>query len=449
MALDIRIYLVLLVLVTPFLVFLLHPTQDNGDIASANDVSLSEVYYLGAAPRVHKFYIYPFPEDVIDRWPRAYNHTKIAISEEYKMNYGIGQAISLQEGRYKTHQYSLFRTFYYRLLESKYRTSNINEASYFFIPYDIGMDCSIRYTDGALDRTNCPKMAQVLSLLNGEYASTFHRKQGSDHFMLHSINHMMTHYVHKGCFALYQICYNCTKLSIDLYDEDLYPMLKTYPFLRHNWHSIPFPSDYHYSKRVTTIPWNRPIGKTTKQYIFSFMGSNQVTAKKQKELRELLADYCIRNSNICNYVPLQSHHSLTELQRHTNYPYYSSTFCFMPGGDFLTRKGVLDSLFSGCIPVIFHEYTATKQWQWHWETDELARCSIEYIPRDNMMQDPEKAVEELVLLSKNSTYMKTKFACIAKIGNYLQYNVPSGNRYFNNNNQYEDAVDKILEQILQ
>ena len=445
MQLDTRTCVLVLLILSPFLVFLLHPNQGHGDGGRVNDAVPSQ----GVALDEKRFYIYPFPEDVTDRWPRAYNHTKLGINQEYKMNYGIGPAINLQEGRYKTHQYSLFRTFYYRLLESRYRTSNINEADYFFIPYDIGMDCSIRYTDGALDRTNCPKMSQVMTLLNGEYSTTFHRKQGSDHFMLHSINHMMTHFLHKGCFGLYQSCYNCTKLSIDLYDEDLYPMLKTYPFLRHNWYSIPFPSDYHYSKQVTTIPWMRSIGDVKRQYIFSFMGSNQVTARKLKALRELLADYCLRTSGTCNYVQLQSHHSLTDVQRLANYPYYSSTYCFMPGGDFLTRKGVLDSLFSGCIPVIFNEYTATKQWPWHWGNSDMARCCVEYIPLDEMMHSPEKAVEKLIIMSRNSTYITTKVNCAAKIGNYLQYNVPSGSRHYDNNNQYEDAVDKILQQILQ
>ena len=34
--------------------------------------------------------------------------------------------------------------------------------------------------------------------------------------------------------------------------------------------------------------------------------------------------------------------------------------------DFPTRKALVDSLLSGCIPVTFHEYTAIRQMKWHW-----------------------------------------------------------------------------------
>jgi len=38
----------------------------------------------------------------------------------------------------------------------------------------------------------------------------------------------------------------------------------------------------------------------------------------------------------------------------------------MPGGDFPTRKGVLDALQAGCVPITFQLVTAQRQWAWHW-----------------------------------------------------------------------------------
>ena len=45
--------------------------------------------------------------------------------------------------------------------------------------------------------------------------------------------------------------------------------------------------------------------------------------------------------------------------------YRRATFCLQPSGDSVTRKGILDAILLGCIPVIFHR-SVTMQWAWHW-----------------------------------------------------------------------------------
>jgi len=45
--------------------------------------------------------------------------------------------------------------------------------------------------------------------------------------------------------------------------------------------------------------------------------------------------------------------------------YWTSTFCLQPGGDTVTRKGIVDSLLLGCIPVLFQRGQLL-QWPWHW-----------------------------------------------------------------------------------
>lgn len=119
-------------------------------------------------------------------------HSRLSTNESFKDNYGAGELLNQREGRYRTHQYSLFRIFYYRLLESPYITDDPDRASLFFIPYDIGMDGSTRQSDGALVRTNCPRLDAVMSSLQS--SRHFIRSGGSDHFMIHSINHMMLHF---------------------------------------------------------------------------------------------------------------------------------------------------------------------------------------------------------------------------------------------------------------
>ena len=45
--------------------------------------------------------------------------------------------------------------------------------------------------------------------------------------------------------------------------------------------------------------------------------------------------------------------------------YASATFCLQPPGDAISRKGVVDALLLGCIPVLLHAGQGA-QWPWHW-----------------------------------------------------------------------------------
>lgn len=298
-----------------------------------------------------KFYIYNWSQNIIDRWPDNYSHHRLSIKKEFNTNNGCGPLVNQSLGRYHTHQYVLFTLFYNRLLESPYRTSDPNEAALFFIPYDFGMDCSTRKNDGALARTNCPMLQSVINLLSNNSNSTssnfyFNRYDGNDHFLIVSINQMMLYYTHERTFDLYKLCYNCTKLSIDAYPSNMYRVINNNNFFTNKWISIPFPSDYHYSSLVTNPQWlydDSPdsinLYFSKRKYSVSFMGSTEVTSKLNKELRNVIIDQCKIHQNDCILSILQTHDSLTDTYSHGN-PYSFSKICLMPGGDFLTRKGI-------------------------------------------------------------------------------------------------------------
>jgi hypothetical protein len=306
--------------------------------------------------RSKKFYIYNWSQNIVDRWPDNYSHHRLSITKEFNTNKGCGPLINQSSGRYHTHQYVLFTLFYNRLLESPHRTNDPNEATLFFIPYDFGMDCSTRKIDGALARTNCPMLSSVINLLshNNTLNSNssnyyFNRYNGNDHFLIVSINQMMLHYTHEKTFDLYKICYNCTKLSIDVYPSNMYRTVKNNIFFTNKWVSIPFPSDYHYSSLVTNPQWlydDSPdsinLYFSKRKYSVSFMGSTEVTSKLSKELRKVIIEQCNIHQNECTLRILQTHDSLTETYTYDN-PYSLSRICLMPGGDFLTRKGILSS----------------------------------------------------------------------------------------------------------
>ena len=143
------------------------------------------------------FYIYEWPNAVVNSFPDAYTHRKKHITERFKQNHGLGPVIDPEFGLYHTHQYSLFSTLLARLKESPYRTNDPEQASLFFIPYDVGMDACARQSDGALVRTDCPRSDSAIKLL--EESPFFARKAGSDHFILHSINQPLMFFMPKGC----------------------------------------------------------------------------------------------------------------------------------------------------------------------------------------------------------------------------------------------------------
>ncbi|GAB5369298.1 hypothetical protein AAMO2058_001393000 [Amorphochlora amoebiformis] len=53
-------------------------------------------------------------------------------------------------------------------------------------------------------------------------------------------------------------------------------------------------------------------------------------------------------SEVCEFVEIKNHHKPEFMEL-----YAKSLFCLQPPGDTLSRKGILDSMAGGCIPVIF------------------------------------------------------------------------------------------------
>lgn len=186
-------------------------------------------------------------------------------------------------------------------------------------------------------------LSKVLESL--KTSDAFIRRGGADHFLLLSINQMMTYYVHMQCMELYKMCFNCTKLAIDAYPREMFTLIDKYEYLRHRWVSIPFPSNYHISSAVTVPPWRSHytisgVIDPARTHALAYMGSTAVTARLQRQLRLVLQEQCSKSPE-CLFVPLSSHDSQTDIFRSLTDkgPYSTARLCLMPGGDFPTRKG--------------------------------------------------------------------------------------------------------------
>eukprot|EP00981_Chlorochromonas_danica_P006954 scaffold1507_cov158-Ochromonas_danica.AAC.23 len=287
------------------------------------------------------------------------------------------------------------------------------------------MDSTTRREDGALTNTSCPRLSSALSLL--QESPFFKRKNGSDHFLIHSINHMMLFFNNEYCARLYKVCRNCLKLSIDHYDESVYPELRRMPHLVERWYSIPFPSNYHRSVYASTDLFLKfPL--EPREYIRSrsrpitFLGGSQVTARKSRKLREQIFNHCKTMGQNCTAVGIRSHSSNTA---YTTHLYEQSRLCLMPGGDFPTRKAFLDAMLAGCIPVIFQPFAAQTQWLHHWTSEAVAsQCTI-LIPLEEALADTRKTMLRLVRMASDSSLIRGKVSCIANISNRFQYSLPS------------------------
>jgi hypothetical protein len=207
-----------------------------------------------------------------------------------------------------------------------------------------------------------------------------------------------------------------------------------------------------------------------RKYSVCLVGTTEVTAKLQRKLRESLFTYCERykdritdldlslsselidevnsennlygcyvnrllshSSNVVHYSTtsnLQTNRSESPLEDSHQNIYESCRLCLTPGGDFPTRKGFLDAMLSGCIPVVFQVETAGSQWQYHWKNIDNIRHSMHFVPRDDIIgsntsqtiDNRMKAIfEGLVSLSLNRTFLEEKLTTIARIGTRFQY----------------------------
>lgn len=401
-------------------------------------------FFLSNALNSKTFYIYEWSQDIVHRWPSGFTHFRLAMNFNNSLNYGVGAVLDAKYGIFDTHQYSLFRVMFYRLLESPNRTLDPSKASMFFIPYDLGLDSSCRLSDGALIRTYCPKMTKVIDLL--EKSSYFKRNNGSDHFIIHSINQPMTYFATISCMKLYNICINCLKLSIDVYKKDMFRVISDHYFLQNRWVSIPFPSSYHWHPFLKYNPWDSQF-EHTRKYLISFMGTYKVTARFQRLLRKSLIDECGKRP-LCLYSNTKHHDSLHEIDQMLLIPYRSSLFCLMPGGDFPTRKGFVDSLLSGCIPVVFQLEAAHNQWPWHWHfLDDVSpyHCIL-FFPWREVIENISSFFDQLEAIGADKTRVLSLQKNISRIAPFFRYNAPSG--FSTPVISPFDAVDVVLKNIL-
>jgi len=196
-----------------------------------------------------KFFMYDWP-DLVDRYANFTDRDHLSHGVEFpqwKSHGGTGRVVDALNLEHKTSQFGLAKIFVDRARVDPRRTVDPNAAKSFFIPFDVGMHTAFLEKNGRMRKTGCPLLPKVMERLSK--SKHWRRNHGHDHFLVFSINYNMNYFMGaKRCTEFMQFCWNCTKLSIDEY---LFTARERAFEARNrgiNWHAIPFPSDYHFSR---------------------------------------------------------------------------------------------------------------------------------------------------------------------------------------------------------
>lgn len=120
--------------------------------------------------------------------------------------------------------------------------------------------------------------------------------------------------------------------------------------------SVPWTSVVHLDRGARGTPWtHQPARRRSPLVAAVFMADHG--APLSLGTRKALRRSCTRhNPSVCTHMLPErqgatiGHQDFAEIAA----LYFHATFCLMPTGDTVSRKGVVDSLLLGCIPVLFH-----------------------------------------------------------------------------------------------
>ena len=141
-----------------------------------------------------KIYVYDWPE-LVNRYANFTDRDHKSHGVEFPawVEYGgAGRLVDAGHLEFKTSQFAMHKLFYERALIDPRRTLNPEEATSFFIPFDVGMHTAFLEANGRMRKSNCPLLPDVEDRLN--QLPYFKRKGGHDHTMVFAINYNMNYY---------------------------------------------------------------------------------------------------------------------------------------------------------------------------------------------------------------------------------------------------------------
>ena len=307
---------------------------------------------------------------------------------------GLGQPLRMRGSNgvevpslWDAEQYTIASLIHERALGYRCRTHDVATADLFFVP---AFKSRLAGTQACKDGSDRRALVERLRLWlpNGSWPAswaspqaptTLEARGGADHIFINPRNGMsyerspyceltlgspslgaatylaMEQGPRNGSRWVYPEGY-CGKVCVAAYQPQLLP---------EPWYwSVPWTSTVHLDLHAgRTPPWasthSRPILVSAHFATFH----RPVLPKPTLQLRTKLIAQCMDAGlpHCSHSLPSTAASGRSDTAR----LYWDSTFCLQPGGDSISRKGMVDALLLGCIPVLFHE-GQLHQWPWHW-----------------------------------------------------------------------------------
>lgn len=280
---------------------------------------------------------------------------------KHSQSYGFGEIVNVtgelfRSDWYRTDAYMLEVMFFERMQSYPCLTDAPGEADIFFVPFFAGLD-ALPYLYNDSKRSDKQGYG-VVSWLNSNAAEWWGRYGGQDHFMIAG-----------------RTAWDFHSPSVDDWGTFLFNLdeLKNVTFMvleRRPWRSteqaIPYPVGFHPSSAASLELWIKRVRDSDRTALFSFSGA--LRPNMADSIRGILSEQCVNASTECSRLDCAQISC-----SHNPEPIYESLlqadFCLQPRGDTATRRSTIDSIVSGCIPVLFHEDSAEKQYMWHFPED--------------------------------------------------------------------------------
>ena len=282
------------------------------------------------------------------------------------------------------------------------RTAHPAEADLFFVPVMNEKDGIVTYRKGnkGFRDIMCPPgslwfkkacrrsaLVELVEQVRDERSnpSYLSRRGGADHILFTPREGTLTDSHPYADVDFYDRAWgNATRLAVEegasKYD---WPVERFLP--QRFFHAMPLASFVHAAGHHgwPTLPWRLPHRRPLLVASASNLhhsgskigGSGRSVTGQMNALRDALFESCRRaaNSSRCSHLHLSTGDSANYAKTRQEFAliprigtlYWNSVFCLQPVGDCCTRKGMIDSMLLGCIPVYFHS-CLRQQWPWHW-----------------------------------------------------------------------------------
>ncbi|CAM6104856.1 unnamed protein product [Calypogeia fissa] len=275
------------------------------------------------------------------------------------VNSGFGQTMEDSDGVfsktgwYATNQFSLEIIFHHKVTHYKCRTMDSSKANAIFVPFYSGVEVMPHLWDGASisHRDEVPNEFAKWLTSQPEWS----RMYGHDHFMIGGRvtwdfrRQTNEEWDWGNRLLLLEPLKNMTTLTIE-----------ASPW--HNWDvGVPYPTYLHPSTDQEVFDWQDHVATVKRKSLFCFAGAPR--PKQDTSIRAQIMTQC-RESEYCNLLECTKDAGKCHEPANVMRLFKESHFCLQPAGDSYTRRSLFDSILSGCIPVVFHEYSAYTQYGW-------------------------------------------------------------------------------------